>query len=63
MPLPSKRDYAEVAQQLAAWLATKLPEATAPTIEEFSVPEGSGFSSETLLFTAAWSAAAGSRPR
>jgi aminoglycoside phosphotransferase (APT) family kinase protein len=54
MPLPSKRDYQQVAQQLATWLATRLPEGTAPTIVEFSVPEGSGFSSETLLFTAAW---------
>jgi aminoglycoside phosphotransferase (APT) family kinase protein len=54
MPLPSKRDHAELGRRLAAWLATRLPSESTPVVSELSVPEGTGMSSETLLFTASW---------
>ena len=56
MPLPSKRDHAEFARRLATWLATKLPKGASPTLSDLAIPEGTGMSSETLLFTASWSA-------
>ena len=54
MPLPSKRDYADVRRRLTAWLATRLPAGADPQVGELSVPEGTGMSSETLLFDATW---------
>ena len=54
MPLPSKRDHAEFGRRLSMWLATKLPVGAAPTVTDLAVPEGTGLSSETLLFTANW---------
>ena len=54
MPLPSKRDHVEFGRRLSAWLATKLPEGSSPTVTDLAVPEGTGMSSETLLFTANW---------
>ena len=56
MPLPSKRDHAEFGRRLSAWLATKLPAGAAPTVTDLAIPEGTGMSSETLLFTAEWTA-------
>jgi aminoglycoside phosphotransferase (APT) family kinase protein len=53
MPLPSKRDHAELGRRIGAWLAMKTASA-APAISDLSIPEGSGMSSETLLFTATW---------
>ena len=55
MPLPSKRDHAEFGRRLAAWLATQLPPGSTPVVSDLSVPEGTGMSSETLLFSASWS--------
>lgn len=54
MPLPSRRDHAELRRRLTTWLTTKLPPGSAPQIGELSVPEGTGMSSETLLFDASW---------
>jgi aminoglycoside phosphotransferase (APT) family kinase protein len=51
MPLPSKRDHAEFGRRLTAWLTTKLPDGADPEIVELAIPEGTGMSSETLLFT------------
>jgi aminoglycoside phosphotransferase (APT) family kinase protein len=56
MPLPSKRDYADVRRRLTAWLASRLPVGADPQVGELSVPEGTGMSSETLLFDASWTA-------
>jgi aminoglycoside phosphotransferase (APT) family kinase protein len=54
MPLPSKRDYADVRRRLTTWLATRLPQGADPQVGELSVPEGTGMSSETLLFDVTW---------
>jgi aminoglycoside phosphotransferase (APT) family kinase protein len=54
MPLPSKRDYAELRRRLTTWLASQLPAGAAPQVGELTVPEGTGMSSETLLFEAHW---------
>jgi aminoglycoside phosphotransferase (APT) family kinase protein len=54
MPLPSKRDYADLRRRLTAWLASRLPSGADPQVGELSVPEGTGMSSETLLFEASW---------
>jgi aminoglycoside phosphotransferase (APT) family kinase protein len=54
MPLPSKRDHAAFGRRLAAWLAERLPAGAAPEIVDLAIPEGTGMSSETLLFTATW---------
>jgi aminoglycoside phosphotransferase (APT) family kinase protein len=54
MPLPSKRDYADVRRRLTSWLASRLPAGADPQVGELSVPEGTGMSSETLLFDATW---------
>lgn len=54
MPLPSKRDHAEIARRLTDWLAHRLPAGADPAIGDLAIPEGSGFSSETLLFAASW---------
>ena len=49
MPLPSKRDPQQLALTLEPWFAARLG---APCrITDVSIPEGSGMSSETLLFT------------
>ena len=54
MPLPSKRDLGALRERLWAWLATVLPPGAEPDVSELSIPESSGFSSETLLFDATW---------
>lgn len=49
MPLPSKRDPAELARTLEPWFTERLG---APCrISDVGIPEGTGMSSETLLFT------------
>ena len=48
------RDRDVLRHQLTAWLATKLHADVVPTISELRVPEGTGMSSETLLFDASW---------
>lgn len=55
MPLPSKRDHAELRDRLERWLQSR-PGVTQADVSALSVPEGSGFSSETLLFDARWTA-------
>lgn len=48
MPLPSKRDPGELRSRLTAWFESNV----GPGVEigELSIPEGTGMSSETLLF-------------
>jgi aminoglycoside phosphotransferase (APT) family kinase protein len=48
MPLPSKRDPEDLRRRLAAWFSAAL--GTSCEIGPVSVPEGTGMSSETLLF-------------
>lgn len=54
MPLPSKRDYADLRRRLTSWLASRLPAGAEPQVGELVAPEGTGMSSETLLFDARW---------
>ncbi len=61
MPLPSRRDYDELRARLGKWLAARLPDDARPRISEISIPEGSGNSSETLMFDAHWTEAGESR--
>lgn len=49
MPLPSKRDPEQLARTLEPWFGDKL--GATCRITDVSIPEGSGMSSETLLFT------------
>lgn len=52
MPVPDQRDPEVTREALTGWLRARLPGARIPMIE---TPETSGFSSETLIFDAAWS--------
>jgi aminoglycoside phosphotransferase (APT) family kinase protein len=63
MPLPSKRDHAELRRRLTTWLASRLPAGADPQVGELAVPEGTGMSSETLLFDATWTDTAGRATR
>ena len=54
MPLPSQRNYNELRERLLHWLIGKLPEGSNPEVSEVSIPEGTGMSSETLLFDMDW---------
>lgn len=49
MPLPSKRNPEELARTLETWFGNKFGHAC--TITDVGIPEGTGMSSETLLFT------------
>ncbi|MDW3219507.1 MAG: phosphotransferase family protein [Acidimicrobiales bacterium] len=51
-PTRSTRDRDELRQRLTEWLAARV--GTDVTLGELSSPDGSGMSSETLLFDAAW---------
>lgn len=51
MPVPDQRDPETTRAILAAWVGRRLPGARIPMLE---TPKTSGFSSETLLFDAAW---------
>jgi aminoglycoside phosphotransferase (APT) family kinase protein len=49
MPLPSKRNPQELAHTLEAWFTKEFGHPC--TISDVGIPEGTGMSSETLLFT------------
>ena len=49
MPLPSKRDPQQLASVLSAWFTRQFGHEC--TISDVGIPEGTGMSSETLLFT------------
>jgi aminoglycoside phosphotransferase (APT) family kinase protein len=55
LPQTSTRDPDETRRALEVWLAATLPHDAAPSIVAFDAPSTNGMSSETVLFTAAWS--------
>ncbi|WP_330179183.1 phosphotransferase family protein [Nocardia sp. NBC_01503] len=50
----SDRDNDQLAEQLAAWLATKVDADDAPRVTSLTKPQAGGMSSTTLLFEAEW---------
>jgi hypothetical protein len=57
MPQPVERDLEESRKRLCDWLGKKLPAADGLRISELTGPSETGFSSDTLLFTAEYRAA------
>ena len=53
-PTRSSRDRGELKVRLAGWLADRLPEGADLFLGDVTSPDGSGMSSETLLFDASW---------
>jgi aminoglycoside phosphotransferase (APT) family kinase protein len=53
-PTRSSRDRAELGERLTGWLADRLPDSAELSVGVVTSPEGSGMSSETLLFDATW---------
>ncbi|MDH5238826.1 MAG: phosphotransferase family protein, partial [Acidimicrobiia bacterium] len=53
-PTRSSRDRGELRARLTSWLTGRLGRTSDVEIGEVSSPEGSGMSSETLLFDATW---------
>ncbi|MDE8654403.1 phosphotransferase family protein [Novosphingobium album (ex Liu et al. 2023)] len=51
---PETRDLDDLARDLAAWLATRLPGASGISVENLAYPRGAGQSHETILFDARW---------
>jgi aminoglycoside phosphotransferase (APT) family kinase protein len=51
----ANKDPQEVKDALRQWLRGQLPEATAVSIDDLSVPSASGMSNTSVLFTASWS--------
>lgn len=62
MPAPKQRDLELTREQLRRWLCRKLPGAADLCIGDLTGPSETGFSSDTLLFDAAWTAS-GARQR
>ncbi len=56
MPIPIQRDAEQSAKQLAAWLAPRVEADGDVTLSEFRGPGATGFSNETLIVDASWSA-------
>jgi aminoglycoside phosphotransferase (APT) family kinase protein len=52
--LHNRLDPGRIGPALQRWLAPRLPAATAVTVSDITVPRASGFSCETVLFTADW---------
>jgi aminoglycoside phosphotransferase (APT) family kinase protein len=52
---PETRELSTLADQLAAWLTTQIPEADKVHIDNLAYPTGAGRSHETILFDARWS--------
>ena len=59
MPIPTQRDEAATTAALVEWLGRTVEGARDVTVTDLAVPDGSGFSNETLLCTAAWTGADG----
>jgi aminoglycoside phosphotransferase (APT) family kinase protein len=53
-PVPSSRDEEDTRRHLEAWLRPRLGNDV--VVSDLTVPEGSGYSNETLLFRVAWTA-------
>lgn len=56
MPIPAQRDVEQSAKQLAAWLAPKVGADGDVALSEFRGPGATGFSNETLIVDASWTA-------
>ena len=56
MPEIIQRDATEVADALARWLSTRLSPGADPKVAEVEAPLSTGFSNETILCRATWSA-------
>ncbi len=54
MPVPDQRDPEITRATLQAWLAGRLPDADAVTVNAVQTPASNGFSAETLMFEASW---------
>jgi aminoglycoside phosphotransferase (APT) family kinase protein len=54
MPQPAERDIEKTTVELQAWLAGRLAQATEVELHSLGGPEHTGFSSDTLMFDAAW---------
>jgi aminoglycoside phosphotransferase (APT) family kinase protein len=54
MPVPEQRDLEATRKRLAAWLAERLPERRGLAVSEITIPGGTGFSNETLMFDVSW---------
>ena len=63
MPLPEQRDPAATAATLSDWLRGRLPDARDVAVVDLEIPQGSGFSNETILFDASWSDGGAARRR
>jgi len=59
--IPGKRDLDAIRPRLEAFLALRRPEAEALAVEDLRAPSNTGFSSETLMFTARWREAGATR--
>jgi aminoglycoside phosphotransferase (APT) family kinase protein len=54
MPVPDQRDPEVTRSTLQSWLPLRLPGAADVTVSAVQTPATNGFSSETLMFEAAW---------
>lgn len=63
MPAPPQRDLSPTRDRLTEWLSQRLPHAHDLSLGAVTVPEGVGFSNETLFFDASWISAEGFRRR
>jgi aminoglycoside phosphotransferase (APT) family kinase protein len=61
MPVPDQRDPSLTCSLLQGWLGERLSRADGVAVTDLRTPGASGFSSETLLFDAAWTE--GGEPR
>jgi aminoglycoside phosphotransferase (APT) family kinase protein len=59
MPVPDQRDPGLTCSLLRGWLSDRLPGAQDLIVSGLRTPSGSGFSGETLLFEAEWTAGGG----
>lgn len=56
MPIPAQRDVEQSAKQLAAWLAPRVGADGDVGLSEFRGPGATGFSNETIIIDATWTA-------
>ena len=63
MPIPAQRDVEQSAKQLAAWLAPRVHADGDVTLSEFRGPGATGFSNETIIVDATWTAGGSAESR
>lgn len=54
MAIPAQRDLEQARGAIQQWLSDVRPGISDVEVSDLSVPEGTGFSNETLMFTARW---------